>query len=287
VDRISLRSLSVALAVVVVAAGSSASAVAAGTRWHVERYSGTSAGPFDSGAVSSTIVTSLRPKGRVAHLVVGVRLTTPSARSITLTLSGPGVTKSAILTSPPLAASSSFDGADFGSGSADCAGTPVVFDDASDRYFDQATPPFAGSFHPTGFIGPTAFLGSPAGGTWTLRAASPTQVTIDCWTLRIVREIAVPGKLFAVPNLLGSDVNTLFRKAVAAPSAKFRFRYDCRPLKYPITIQENRRSDIVTAQLPAPGKRVPAGTRLKLTFFSSDWHSSTKSSCFASGTPGG
>lgn len=281
-----MRSLAIILAALFAAAGISASNAAAGTRWHVERYVGKSATPAGVGDASSTIVTPLSPAGRVAHVVVDVRLTTASARSVTLTLSGPGITKPAILTSPQAGTLSAIDGPDFGSGSADCSGSPAVFDDASVSYFDNATPPFAGSFHPTAFIGPTAFLGSPAGGTWTLRASSPTPVTIDCWRLHLTREIASSGDMFAVPNLLGSDVNTLFRKAVAAPIAKFRFRYDCRPLTYPITIQENRRSDIVTAQSPAPGKRVPARTRLTLTFFSSDWHASTKSSCFASGTPG-
>jgi hypothetical protein len=278
--------LAVTLAATTFAASASGSAAASGTRWHVESYSSSTATPSD-GAATSTLVSPAKPTGRVARLVVAVRLSTPSVRSVTLTLSGPGVTKPVTLAAPPLASSTtSPDGADFGSGSVDCHGTPAVFDDASATYFDQAAPPFAGVFHPTSFVGTTAFLGSPAGGKWTLRASGPSPITIACWTLHITREVAAPGALFTVPDLLGSDVNTLFRKTVYAPAARFLVRYDCKPMTYPITIQENRRSDIVTAQSPAPGKRVPAKTALKLSFVSSDWHAQSSSSCFASGTPG-
>jgi hypothetical protein len=278
--------LAVVLAATACTASASGSATASGTRWHLESYSSSTVTPSD-GAATSTLVSPAKPSGRIARLVVGVRLSTASARSVTLTLAGPGVAKPVTLAAPPLGSSATVpDGADFGSGSIDCHGKPAVFDDASTTYFDQAQPPFAGVFHPTSFVGTTVFLGAPAGGNWTLRASGPSPVTIACWTLHITREIAAPGSLFTVPDLLGSDVNTLFRKQVYAPAARFRVRYDCKPMTYPITIQENRRSDIITAQSPAPGKRVAARTLLTLSFLSSDWHAQSSSSCFASGTPG-
>jgi hypothetical protein len=258
----------------------------AGTKWHAESYSSHVAAANGAGT-SSTILTPAKPKGRIARLVVTVRLTTASARSVTLTLKGPGVSQPVTLASPGPSSANSPDGADFGSGSLDCSGAPAIFDDAGKTYFDQALPPFQGVFHPSPNESLTAFLAAPAGGKWTLQAQAPIPVTIDCWTMRITREVVVRSPLFAVPDLRGANVNTLFRKAVSGPWSAFRMRYDCHPLRYPITIQENRRSDVVAAQSPAPGKRVLRRTPLRVSFVSSDWHAGRGSSCFASGTPGG
>ena len=152
----------------------------------------------------------------------------------------------------------------------------------SASYFDDLTPPLVGIFHPTSYVALTAFLGVPASGTWTLQAQGPS-VAIDCWTMRVTREVTVKGPKLAVPDLLGADVNTLFKKAATGPWAAFKLAFDCHPMHYPITIAQNRRSDIVRAQSPKPGARVLPRTKLRLTFDSSDWQIASKTSCFASG----
>ena len=280
------HSVRLAAAAAVAAAGLGALALpaVAGTTWRTSTYrASTPSGSTPGSSSTSSIVVAARPDGRIAHLVVGVRLTTPSARALTLTLAGPGVSKPVLLVSPAPQSVTTPDGADIGSGSPDCTGTLGVFDDASTAYFGDLVPPIVGNVHATSDVALTSFLGVPASGTWTLSAHGVAPVAIDCWTMRMTREVSANGPLLAVPDLIGANVNTLFKKAASGPWSSFKLVFDCHPLRYPITIAQNRRSDVVRTQSPAPGKRVAPRTRLKLSFDSSDWQVVNKTSCYASG----
>jgi hypothetical protein len=75
-------------------------------------------------------------------------------------------------------------GNDFGSGSADCAGTFTIFDGIAPTFIQTGAAPFNGSFRPSESL--AAFNGNKTKGTWRLLAfddAGGTSGLVNCWVL--------------------------------------------------------------------------------------------------------
>jgi subtilisin-like proprotein convertase family protein len=106
----------------------------------------------------------------------------------------------------PLSTNRGGSGDNFGSGTNDCSGTPVTFDDSAAVAISAGLAPFASSFRPESPL--TAFNGKDMNGTWKLRfsdTAAADVGTVFCAQLAISRQryfcCGVPGipEVFAAP----------------------------------------------------------------------------------------
>jgi subtilisin-like proprotein convertase family protein len=136
------------------------------------------AGAGGVGTLTHTI--AVRRKGKVKDVDVSVRITHAYDRDLELWLMSP--TRTIV----KLVLRRGGKGDDFGSGAADCTGTPMVLDDQAPTPVAAGSAPFAGSFAPDQPL--SALNGGHAKGAWTLFALDtlPTDAgTLNCWELTI------------------------------------------------------------------------------------------------------
>ena len=90
---------------------------------------------------------------------------------------------------------------DFGTGAADCSGTPAVLDDAAPTAIETSTPPFVGSYRP---VDPFSTLaGVPLKGEWDLSFLDVTPGsggTLYCWELEVTYEPPSPDLTLTVKD---------------------------------------------------------------------------------------
>jgi subtilisin-like proprotein convertase family protein len=132
------------------------------------------------GVGTLTDAIAVRRKGKVKDVDVSVRITHAYDRDLELWLLSP--TRTIV----KLVLRRGGNGDDFGSGPADCTGTPTVLDDQAPTPVAAGSAPFAGSFAPEQPL--SALNGSQARGAWTLFAVDtgPADAgTLHCWGLKI------------------------------------------------------------------------------------------------------
>src|SRR6185295_1390942 len=101
----------------------------------------------------------------------------------------------------PLATNRGSSGANFGTGTLDCAGVPTVFDDQAATAISAGSAPFSASFRPESPL--SALNGKPSNGTWNLRiqdTAGQDVGTVGCVKLELNKRSVCCGALInAVP----------------------------------------------------------------------------------------
>jgi subtilisin-like proprotein convertase family protein len=116
-------------------------------------------------------------KGTVTDVDVAVRISHPNVSQLNLYLfKGEKYVA--------LARNVGGTGNDFGSGTADCAGTFTLFDGAAPTFIQTGAPPFNGAYRPAESLG--LFNGDGSKGTWRLFAydqAGGTSGLVNCWAL--------------------------------------------------------------------------------------------------------
>ena len=116
-------------------------------------------------------------KGTVKDVDVAVRISHPNVSQLNLYLfKGEKYVA--------LARNVGGSGNDFGSGTADCAGTFTVFDGAAPTFIQTGAAPFNGAYRPAESLG--LFNGDGSKGTWRLFAydqAGGTSGLVNCWAL--------------------------------------------------------------------------------------------------------
>lgn len=135
----------------------------------------------DQGSVDIPI--TVADSGSVSDVNVSVRLNHTYDRDVTMTLIAPDNTN------VPLVLNRGSSGANFGSGTNDCSGTPTVFDDAAVTAISAGTAPFTGTFKPESPL--SALNGKIVAGTWTLHVADTAALdtgTVGCVSLQITRQ---------------------------------------------------------------------------------------------------
>ena len=94
-------------------------------------------------------------------------------------------------------------GANYGSGTNDCAGTPTVFDDEAAVTIASGTAPFAGTFRPDSPL--SALDLKHTEGTWKLRISDTAALdvgTVGCVTLEIARRQFICCGVAGTPNII-------------------------------------------------------------------------------------
>lgn len=116
-------------------------------------------------------------KGTVKDVNVAVRISHPNVSQLSLYLfKGEKYVR--------LATGVGGGGNNFGSGTADCAGTFTIFDGAAPTFIQTGSAPFNGAFRPSESL--AAFNGDKTKGTWRLLAFDETGGTsglVNCWVL--------------------------------------------------------------------------------------------------------
>ncbi len=106
-------------------------------------------------------------------------------------------------------------GANFGSGTNDCSGTPMVLDDAAATAISAGVAPFAGSFRPETLL--SAFNGKSLTGLWRLRvtdaAAGDTGIA-GCVTLDFSRQPYVCCGIAGTPVITSGGAAALLAESV-------------------------------------------------------------------------
>ncbi|HEU4397287.1 MAG TPA: proprotein convertase P-domain-containing protein [Actinomycetota bacterium] len=118
--------------------------------------------------------------GTILRAVANVRLDHAFDSDVSISLISPTGTEVA------LSSGNGGSGADYGSGTNSCSGTPTSFDDVAATSITAGTAPFAGSFRPEEPL--SAFAGENQEGGWILRIADTVAGdtgTVGCVQLRI------------------------------------------------------------------------------------------------------
>jgi subtilisin-like proprotein convertase family protein len=134
---------------------------------------------------NATIPMTITEAGRVADLNVRVRITHPRDNDLSL---GLGFSTPGSSFGSSLAHRAGGEGDDYGSGNADCSGTPTVFDDDSSTPIASGVAPFtATSYAPEVSFGAYSVLRAD----WRFSASdvvAGNTGTINCFELQITRE---------------------------------------------------------------------------------------------------
>ena len=99
-------------------------------------------------------------------------------------------------TTVPLITNRGSSGANFGTGTNSCAGTPTTLDDGAATAISAGTAPFAGSFRPESVL--SALNGKPSNGTWKLHVADTAGQdvgTVGCVKIEINKRFVCCGAL--------------------------------------------------------------------------------------------
>lgn len=122
--------------------------------------------------------------GPVGNVKVSVRLNHSFDGDLVISLVAPDGT------AVTLANHRGSSGDNFGSGAADCSGTPTVFEDGAPTAISAGTAPFAGSFRPDSPL--SAFNGHEMNGTWKLRVSDTANLdtgTLFCAKVELTRQL--------------------------------------------------------------------------------------------------
>ncbi len=141
----------------------------------------------DPGSIPPQVIT-VADAGTVTDVDVRVRVNHTWDSDLDISLTGPNAVTIDL-------SSDNGGGSDnYGSGNADCSGTPTVFDDEAGTPIASGTAPFAGSYIPEQAL--SAFDGIPAAGNWTLNIADDLGVdagTLFCYEIVITRDTGNGG----------------------------------------------------------------------------------------------
>ena len=159
------------------------------------------AGASFPGQLDATIRVGKAMKGKaVADADISVRITHPDTADLDIFLIAPNGATVALANDnggpgQPLNTS-------YGSGPADCTGTPTTFNDETFNFLSnealinepgEILAPWAASVEPQGFPAPLNIVdGGRARGTWTLRILDDSNGdvgTLNCWKVRIKPEV--------------------------------------------------------------------------------------------------
>ncbi len=141
----------------------------------------------DPGSMPPQVI-SVADAGTVTDVDVRVRINHTWDSDVDISLTGPNAVTIDL-------SSDNGGGSDnYGSGNADCSGTPTVFDDEAGTPVASGTAPFAGSYSPEMAL--SAFDGIPAAGNWTLNIADDLGVdsgSLFCYEIVITRDTGNGG----------------------------------------------------------------------------------------------
>jgi subtilisin-like proprotein convertase family protein len=136
----------------------------------------------DNNPVGVDIPIIISDTGSITDVNVSVRLNHTFDGDLAMTLIAPDNT------AIPLVTNRGGAGANFGTGTNDCSGTPTVLDDSAATAISAGAVPFAGSFKPESLL--SILNGKNLAGTWKLHVvdSGPADTgTVGCFTLQIAR----------------------------------------------------------------------------------------------------
>ena len=161
-----------------------------------------------------TVPFDIADAGQVVDVDVRVRLNHTFDGDVNLTLISPDGT------SVDLSSGNGGGGDNFGSGAADCSGTPTVFDDDAPASIVGATAPFAGRFRPEQAL--SRFAGKSLRGTWKVQVSDTASIdtgTLFCVQLVIARKSQICCDPNGTPTILADASALVYERFTPANGA--------------------------------------------------------------------